>query len=241
MPDSAVRQEIFIAAPPERVFDAWADPDEIARWYVQRQVGNPRRDERIVWHINCEDLCGEGEPLAVKTAELGRRLTLENVGGEPWRGTVVDVELTPEAKGTRITVTQSGFSDAVRDFAPVVASGWACVLAVLKEYVERHAGKPRSVAESRRPTAPDPSAFAYTIATPAAIARWAGQAPTRLLATTPHGAVAAFVGYAGVFTLMGVGDVAVIYTTWGEPKADEAKEKVEDLAHRLARHVGGGA
>jgi len=75
-PIQPVRQEIVIAAPPARVFDAWTDPEEIPRWYVERQEGDPRRDERIVWFITPEDLEGDGEPFAVRVAERERRLVL---------------------------------------------------------------------------------------------------------------------------------------------------------------------
>lgn len=238
-PVHTVRREIVIEAPPERVFDAWADPEEIARWYVERQVGDPRADGRIVWFITCEDLDGEGEPLAVRIVERGRRLVLENVGPEPWRGTVMDLELVPEGSGTRVAIEQRGFSEPLREFAPVVASGWACTLAILREYLERHAGEPRRTAEAKREASPDPAAVAEALASADAIARWAGEAPERVLATTPHGAVVTFPGRPGVFTLMGFGGATVWYTGWGEDDLAAAKERAEELAERLAGRVSG--
>lgn len=236
-PVKPVRRETVIDAPPERVFDAWADPEEIARWYVELQVGDPREDERIVWYITCDDLDGDGEPLAVRAAERGRRLVLENVGAEPWRGTVVEVELVPEDGGARVAVEQRGFSGPLRDFAPVVDSGWACTLAILKEYLERHAGEARSTAEAKREVDLDPAAAAEALASAEAIAGWSGELPERLLAATPHGAVAAFAGFPGVFTLMAAGGVTVWYTAWGEADLVSAKDRAEDLAERLATQV----
>lgn len=236
MPDPVepVRQEIVIAAPPERVFDAWTDPDEIPGWYVERQEGDPREDERIVWFITREDLDGDGVPLAVRTAERGRRLVLENVGEEPWRGTVLDVELFPEGDGTRVVVEQSGFSEGVRGFAPIIDSGWAHVLAILKEYLEHHAGERRRTAEARRRVEPDPAAVAEAVASAEAIAEWAGEAPDRVLATTSRGAVVVFPGIRGVFAFMGVGGAVV----WGDGDLERAKAKAEDLAERLAARIG---
>lgn len=237
MPDPVepVRQEIVIAAPAERVFDAWTDPDEIPGWYVERQEGDPRENERIVWFITREDL--DGEPLAVRTAEPGRRLVLENVGEEPWRGTVLDVELLPEGAGTRVVVEQSGFSEGVRGFAPIVDSGWAHVLAILKEYLEHHAGERRRTAEARRRVEPDPAGVAEAFASAEAIAEWAGEAPERVLATTPRGAVVAFPGIRGVFAFMGVGGAVVWASVWGDGDLERAKAKAEDLAERLAARI----
>jgi len=237
-PVEPVRQEIVIAAPPARVFDAWTDPEEIPRWYVERQEGDPRRDERIVWFITSEDLGGEGEPFAVRAAERGRRLVLENVGEEPWRGTVLDVALVPEGDGTRVVVEQSGFSEGVRGFAPVVDSGWAQVLAILKEYLERHAGERRRTAEARRRVEPDPAVVAEAFGSAEAIAEWAGEAPERVLATTPRGAVVAFPGIRGVYAFMGVGGAVVWASVWGDGDLERAKAKAEDLAERLAARIG---
>jgi len=237
-PIQPVRQEIVIAAPPARVYDAWTDPEEIPGWYVERQEGDPRRDERIVWFITPEDLEGDGEPFAVRTAERGRRLVLEDVGEEPWRGTVLDVALVPEGDGTRVVVEQSGFSEGVRGFAPVVDSGWAQVLAILKEYLERHAGERRRTAEARRRVEPDPAVVAEAFGSAEAIAEWAGEAPERVLAMTPRGAVVAFPGIRGVFAFMGVGSAVVWASLWGAGDLERAKRKAEDLAERLAARIG---
>jgi uncharacterized protein YndB with AHSA1/START domain len=237
-PVEPARQEIVIAAPPARVFDAWTAPDEIPGWYVERQEGDPRRDQRIVWYVTSEDLGGEGEPFAVRTAEPGRRLVLENVGEEPWRGTVLDVELLPEGAGTRVVVEQSGFSEGVRGFAPIIDSGWAHVLAILKEYLEHHAGERRRTAEARRRVEPDPAAVAEAVASAEAIAEWAGEAPERVLATTPRGAVVAFPGIRGVFAFMGVGGAVVWASVWGDGDLEHAKAKAEDLAEQLATRIG---
>jgi hypothetical protein len=56
-----------------------------------------------------------------------------------------------------------------------------------------------------------------------------------VLAATPHGAVAAFAGYPGVFTFMAAGGAIVWYTAWGKADAARAQHKAEDFAARLAR------
>jgi uncharacterized protein YndB with AHSA1/START domain len=235
--EQRVRREIWIEAPPARVFEAWADPERIPGWYVERQDGDPRTDERIVWFVTREDLEGDGEPLAVKVAEPGHRLVLENVGAEPWRGTVLDVRLEPEGAGTRVAVEQSAFSEGVRDFVPIVDAGWAHVLSILKEYLEHHAGERRRTTEARRKADPDPQAVAEAAASAEAIAKWAGEAPERVLSTTARGAVVTFPGWPGVFAFMGVGGVVVWASSWGDGDLEPARRKAEDLAGRLAARI----
>ena len=205
MSQTRTRSEIEIDAPPERVFEAWADPDEITRWYLQRQVGDPRLDGRIVWFIRDEDQSGKGESLEVLTAEPGYRLRLENVGNSAWRGTILDVDFAPAGDGTYVVVAQSGFSQEVAGAAPIVESGWTCVLAVLKEYLEHHSGRPRHMAMASRDVRLDSSAVAEALESGGAIAEWIGERPKALLATTPHGAVVSLPGFSGAFTLMGAG------------------------------------
>jgi uncharacterized protein YndB with AHSA1/START domain len=236
-PGLAIRSEVLIAASPERVFDAWADPEEIARWYVERQVGDPRKQDRIVWFVSKADLAGEGETLAVRQADRGRRLVLENVGDEPWHGAVVDVTLTRHNGATRVVVRQTGFDDGMQDHVPNVEAGWACVLAVLKEYVEKHDGQPRRVVEASRGSASDRSLVAQALASPESVARWAGERPSRILASMPPGAVLAFDQHPGVFMVMGTGGAVVWYTGWSEGDLEPARRRAEDLAERLARAV----
>jgi uncharacterized protein YndB with AHSA1/START domain len=238
--DPYVRQEIVIGAPAERVFEAWADPDRIAQWHVERQVGDPRRDDSIAWFVCNDDLGGDGERLAVVRVEANRRLVLTNVSGGPWHGTVLDVKLSAEGQGTRVEVMQSGFSETLATQAPVVGSGWACMLAILKEYLERYDGTLRRLVEARRNVTPDPVAVSAALASATAIQRWAGEAPARMLATTPHGAVVIFPQQQGVFTVMGVGAVIVWYTTWGGASIIAGRTKAEQLAERFATEVGSG-
>jgi hypothetical protein len=159
------------------------------------------------------------------------------VGEPPWRGTVVDVELHDVDDRTRVVVTQRRFAAALREHVPYVDAGWACVLALLKEYLEHHAGRPRREVKARRDARPDPAAVAQALAGADAIQRWAGESPARVLATTPHGAVVTFPGIEGVFTLMAMSGVAVWHSTWSEHQTSGAGAKANELCDRFAARV----
>jgi uncharacterized protein YndB with AHSA1/START domain len=229
---TAVHQEILIAAPPGRVFEAWVDPLEIARWYVERAEGDPREDQEIRWVLR-----GEVEPFEVNACEPGERLVLTHVGDPPWRGTVVSVTFEKERTGTRVTVRQRGFRPEMKGRIPQVSSAWACMLALLKEYLEEHAGMPRDHVEVRSEVDPNPLSVATALRSVESIEHWAEEPPDRILATTPHAAVFTLDGLPGVFTVSGVGAVSVWYSVWGGSDAEDAYGKAQQLVDRFVDRV----
>ncbi len=233
MKDTAVRHQVLIQASRERVFEAWTHPDELARWYVDRAEGDPRVDRRITWVI-----AGQAHPLEVTVCEAGWRLVLTNVSAGPWQGSVIDVALIREGRRTLAVLAQRGFADALEPLVPNVDAGWQVMLAVLKEYVEQHAGEPRRETTVKREVVVDPVAVAEALGGgAAAIAAWAGEAPTRVLASTPRGALAAWAGIPGVFTFMGVNGVVVRHTAWGDADPGEGQARAAVLADRLVDRV----
>lgn len=221
-----------IRAPPEAVFEAWCAPEQIARWYVDAAEGDPRDQAQIGWQLG-----EETEPLAVTTCEPTRRLVLTNVSDGAWEGSAVDVTIEPVEDGTRCTVVQRAIPEALADHVPNVQAGWACTLALLKEHLEHHAGQDRRVAEAIETVDVAEKRAAEALGSAEAIASWAGQPPARVLATTPRGAVVAFEGLPGAFTLMAAHAVIVWYTTWGEEELGEAQARTEALCQALADHV----
>lgn len=231
-PPDVVRQETVIQASPDLVFEAWADPEEIAAWYVERAEGDPREERIVEWYLG-----EEPEPLEVTTCQPGEHLVLTNVSVGPWRGTILDIELTPVGDGTRLVLTQETTAHELAGFVPIVDSGWACSLAILKVYLEDHAGRSRWTVEARRPIEPDPELTARALASGTTIEAWSGQMPERVLASTPHGAVVGFPGFPGVFTMMAANEVVVWYSTWDDEELDPVEDMVAALADRLLERV----
>jgi glutathione S-transferase len=127
----------FIAAPPQRVFDAWTDARVIPRWF--KPGGVPLRHLEIElrvggrWHMTMgtpgdRELAGWGE---FREIDRPRRIvytwnwTPDPVGRE----TVVTVDFLERDRGTEIVIRHQGFP-AVRA-RDQHRGGWAACLAAM--------------------------------------------------------------------------------------------------------------
>jgi uncharacterized protein YndB with AHSA1/START domain/uncharacterized damage-inducible protein DinB len=116
--DDAVVEELLIRATPERIFRALTDPEELIAWW-----GSPETYRCRSWELDlavggawrCSGQNAAGQPFSVEgrylEVEPPRRLAFT------WRASWVDapetrvrIELAPEAGGTRLVWTHSGFS-----------------------------------------------------------------------------------------------------------------------------------
>lgn len=128
-------------ATPEEVWDAWADPEKIAHWFVDRARGKPEVGTTFTWIF---EKFGYEIPYEVVAAEPGKRFAL---GGEaPKSGPfLLEVTIAREGGETVVTLVNSGFLDGSEwdeEFEGIV-SGWTNALAVLKHYLENYAGRPK--------------------------------------------------------------------------------------------------
>ena len=132
-----IEAEITIEAPTEAVWEAWADPERLASWYVDQAEGRIGRDREVTWTWGQLGMAIEYDVVEV---EPGRSFVLRTETQEGVRGT--EVRLVSENGRTRGEVVESGFDG---DPAPI-RSGWQMALGLLKVYVEVHYGRPvRSV------------------------------------------------------------------------------------------------
>ena len=154
---NTVVAEIFIAAPPARVFEAITDPEQTARWWGQ--VGLYRLTERTVdlrpggkWRS--AGVGADGAPFHVEGEYLEidppRRLVHTWTGSySPGLKTVVRWELEPTdihglhshgpkkaGTGTLVRVRQEGFA-GVPAQAASHGEGWKRVLGWLEGFVEK--------------------------------------------------------------------------------------------------------
>jgi uncharacterized protein YndB with AHSA1/START domain len=157
--DSIV-EEIEIAAPPERVFQALIDPAQLFEWWgkepsveLHKFEMDGRQGGR--WRFECTERAGHDHGKAGEQLRPNRAQTFEAHGEvlecvpprllvwswianwheHPSTPTTVRWELTPTKNGTLVRVTHNGLAQesiARKDYG----SGWAGVLRLLENYSE---------------------------------------------------------------------------------------------------------
>ena len=135
--------EIDIAAPPERVFQAWIDPQQRLAWW-----GDDATYRGTKLESDCAS-AASGAPKArqggqalyrvrrihARRAAPGARLHVESrLGRAGAPETHVLVELTPTSSGTHVTITHSGFTNVPERDAH--NQGWQRVLGWLQSYLQ---------------------------------------------------------------------------------------------------------
>lgn len=155
----AVREEIAIAAPPETVWRALTEAEELTNWFPTQAGVEPGEggkiwlawEEQFRWDLNIE------------AWEPGRHLRVTYVQEEPrapdraidatTRPVKIAMDFYLEARqgGTIVRVVHSGFGpDAAWDNEYYgVLRGWRYELRSLQHYLERHPGVARRVAWAR--------------------------------------------------------------------------------------------
>ena len=139
--------EMRTRATPEEVYEAWANPEEIARWFVDSSRVEPPRATAEVGSIFTWifEKFGYEIPYEVVAAEPGKRFAL---GGEhPKSGPfLLEVQIARDGGETVVTLVNSGFLDGSQwdeEFQGIV-SGWTNALAALKLYLENYRGRPKT-------------------------------------------------------------------------------------------------
>ena len=146
----AIVSEIDITAPPDRVFQALTDSEQLVRWFTDASC--PVK----FWHMEARKggsysyvtVKGNFEVNGVSEFECQgeileidppRRLVytwIANWHADKQRKTIVRWELTPAGAGTHVKVTHSGLAQeqvAREDYR----GGWPRVVEKLKEFVEK--------------------------------------------------------------------------------------------------------
>jgi uncharacterized protein YndB with AHSA1/START domain len=150
IPDDAIVSEVHIAAPPQRVFKALTDAQELQRWFssaecpvklweMDARPGGRYRyatQKGTVLVNGVSEFECHGEILEIDPPRLLVYTWIANWHDDKSRRTVVRWELNPDAGGTHLKVTHSGLAAehvARKDYS----GGWPGVVAMLKQFVER--------------------------------------------------------------------------------------------------------
>ncbi len=143
-----IRKSVTVAAPPDVVWRALVDAEELRRWFpVDAKVEpGPGGSVWMSWGPGSEG------SARIEIWEPDRRLALvESYGGNPPVGVTVEYQLEGTGGSTVLRLVQSGFGGG--DWEAQYDSldgGWTYFLFNLKHYLERHRGVPRKLVWERR-------------------------------------------------------------------------------------------
>jgi uncharacterized protein YndB with AHSA1/START domain len=128
-----------IAAPPETVFRALTDADELSRWWTTSAESDARTGGAFAYRFEFEN---EPERNHTYTGDYDAVVDNERVAF-PWEGrlglTNVDVTLRPSGDGTSLKLVHSGWGEGGEWPAAIEMheQGWGFFLENLKNYLER--------------------------------------------------------------------------------------------------------
>jgi uncharacterized protein YndB with AHSA1/START domain len=172
----SIRQELDIAAAADRVWSAWADPQRIAQWFVDRATGFAKKGEVVQWYF---DAMKVEVPQPVVEAEPGTSfITGGEYGGRAW---LLEVALEHRGGITRMRLINSGFGEGPEADEQVegIDSGWLLASHTLKHWLEVHEaiGGERIHTLVMHPAGPAFSweRLAPLFTTPVGLSRWLGR------------------------------------------------------------------
>jgi uncharacterized protein YndB with AHSA1/START domain len=145
---------IRLKASPQQAWDAWADPEQIANWFVDRAEGRAAPGEVMTWFF---DTFNVRQPVPIVDAERGRSLVIGSgdAPGPQGHPYLMEITIASEAGETTLRLVNSGFSEDARfdeEFEGVV-SGWKMALATLKAWLEHYPGQRRTHRLALQPAA----------------------------------------------------------------------------------------
>jgi hypothetical protein len=135
----AVIAEVFIAAPPTRVFEAISDPSQVSKWWGQQglyRVTEQKSDMRPGGKWISNGVGADGAAFSVE----GEYLEVD-----PPRGYAEVHNLHPSGPkkagtGTKLVIRHTGFAGGPPNGAASHGEGWNRVMGWLRQYVEEGKG-----------------------------------------------------------------------------------------------------
>jgi uncharacterized protein YndB with AHSA1/START domain len=146
----AVVSEVFIAAPPDRVFRALIDHDQALQWGSSNEfvLTKWEMDARVggKWTFVAKEAAAAGKYGGLELVHYGEILVFDpprileytwfaSWHSDPSRRTTVRWELTSAASGTQVKVTHSGLGP-MPDDCKGYAEGWPGLVTRIKQFVE---------------------------------------------------------------------------------------------------------
>jgi uncharacterized protein YndB with AHSA1/START domain len=173
IPPRTFETAVELPLPIERVWEAIATGDELARWFPLSASVTPGPTGTVTWSWG-EGMAGTS---AIEVWDPPRRLRIGLDQPGPWSGGPTDgagpwhvtTDFILEGRGgvTVLRLVQSGFGTGRGwdDDYDSISNGWKFELRSLRHYLSRHAGKDRAVAWERGSAGDRPAAEVWALLT----------------------------------------------------------------------------
>jgi uncharacterized protein YndB with AHSA1/START domain len=133
-----------IKTTPQRAWDAWADPQHIANWFVDRAEGRARPGEVMTWFF---DTFNYRQEVPVLEAVPGETFVIGSgdAPGPQGHPYALEITIAKEQGDVVVRLVNSGFSEDAKfdDEFEGVVSGWKMALATMKAWLQQHANSRR--------------------------------------------------------------------------------------------------
>ncbi|MFM8532397.1 MAG: SRPBCC domain-containing protein [Acidimicrobiia bacterium] len=132
-----INNTLRIKTTPMRVWEAWADPQQIANWFVDRAEGRGDAGKTVRWFF---DTFGYVMDVPVTESEPGQTFVTAGGDGPDGMPYLMEITISKDGGETVMHLVNSGFSeDPSKDESfkgPV--SGWAHALTTMKVWLEQY-------------------------------------------------------------------------------------------------------
>lgn len=134
-----IETSIRLKASPQKVWEAWADPQQIANWFVDRAEGEARPGGTMKWFFEAFNYALD---VPIVEAQPGRSFV---TGGGPQPGPdglpyLMEITIKKDGNATVMNLVNSGFSEAADKYGSFrdTESGWKCALATMQVWLEQY-------------------------------------------------------------------------------------------------------
>jgi uncharacterized protein YndB with AHSA1/START domain len=162
---------LHIKTTPMRVWEAWADPQQIANWFVDRAEGEGRAGNTVKWFF---DTFGYAMDVPVVASEPGKTFVTAGGDGPDGMPYVMEITISKGEGNTVMRLVNSGFSEDPKkdeNFKGTV-SGWAHALTTMQVWLEHYPMRTRHHDLVVRPVPHTPEQLRPFYATAEGRAQW---------------------------------------------------------------------
>ena len=166
-----IETSIRIKTTPMRVWEAWADPQQIANWFVDRAEGEGRAGNTVKWFF---DTFGYVMDIPIVESEPGKTFVTAGDDGPDGMPYLMEITIAKDGGDTVMHLVNSGFSEDPKkdETYKGTVSGWAHALTTMKVWLEQYPLRARHHALVVRTVPHTPDQLRPFYATVEGRARW---------------------------------------------------------------------